>query len=258
MTFGFSSGHNGFMAFSLVRCTKCDKSFFKDNRHINENKKLGNNFYCSPLCQYSYKNKQIEFRCENPICKHRFKRAPNDISPHNFCSHSCAATFSNTKKWGPKKPKRLLTKKEKIKIWTKANRNYWRNYWLDHSENYIISKIQDFVIKNGRIPVKREMWGIYKPARKYFGTWNNAVETAGFNPNPVMFAKHHLANDGHVCDSLAERMIDDYLSERRIKHERNISYPEGGYTADFKIGEKFMEYFGLTGEHKRSDQQFYY
>lgn len=155
---------------------------------------------------------------------------------------------------GTKKPKRLLSKEEKIKIWTRVNRNRAQNYWLNHGKDYIISKIQEFVIKNGRIPVKREVWGIYKPARKYFGTWNNAIEAAGFDPNPVLFAKHQVAKDGHTCDSLAEKIIDDYLFEKGILHERTIPYPGGIYNADFKIGNRLIEYFGLTGEHKRYDE----
>lgn len=242
------------MAFSLVTCSYCSNDFLKDNRHINENIKLGNRFYCSPKCQYTFKNKQKQLICENKDCKKKFKRAPHSISPHNFCSHPCAATFSNTLRWGPKKPKRLLTKEEKIKIWTEANRNHWKEYWLSHGEDYIISKIQDFVINNKRIPVKREMSGIYKPARNFFGTWNNAIEAAGFVPNPILFARHQIANDGHVCDSLAEKIIDDYLYERGIVHERHYFYPGGIYTADFKIGNIFIEYFGLAGEHRRYDE----
>lgn len=106
----------------------------------------------------------------------------------------------------------------------------------------------------GAFQLKREMYSIYKATRRYFGTWNNAIIAAGFEPNPVLFAKHHIANDGHICDSLAEKIIDDYLSERKIKHERSIPYPEGSYTADFKIGKKIVEYFGLAGEHKRYDE----
>lgn len=98
------------------------------------------------------------------------------------------------------------------------------------------------------------MWGIYKPARKYFGTWNNAILAAGFTSNPVMFSKHHIAKDGHKCDSLAEKIIDDYLFRHDVQHERGISYPGSECTVDFKIGDKWIEYFGLAGEHKRYDQ----
>lgn len=57
----------------------------------------------------------------------------------------------------------------------------------------------------------------------------------------------------HFCDSIAEKLIDDYLFEKDINHTRNIPYPEGTYTADFKIGTKLIDFFGLAGEHKRYD-----
>lgn len=97
------------------------------------------------------------------------------------------------------------------------------------------------------------MTRFYLPARKFFGTWNNAVREAGFDPNPVLFANHHLANDGHKCDSLAEKIIDDFLNERQVMHERNAPYPLGNYTVDFKIGSLYVEYFGLSGELKKYD-----
>ena len=85
------------MAFSLVICSYCSKNFPKDNRHINENLKFGHNFFCSPKCQYTYKNKQQELICENKRCNNEFKRPPHSISPHNFCSRSCAVTINNVR-----------------------------------------------------------------------------------------------------------------------------------------------------------------
>ncbi len=245
------------MAFSLVTCSYCSKNFPKDNRHINENVKLGNNFYCSHKCQYSVKDKKTDLICENPNCNNKFRRKLKDISPHNFCSRSCAVTINNVR--FPKRiaiirncsycgQKLFLRNKSKFcSISCKCDS-------LTISRDKILDRIKSFYDEYGRIPVKREAGGIYQPARKYFGTWNKAIETAGFNPNPVMFANHHLANDGHICDSIAEKLIDDYLFEKSISHERSVPYPEGSYTADFKIADNLIEYFGLAGEHKRYDE----
>ena len=60
------------------------------------------------------------------------------------------------------------------------------------------------------------MYGVYGEAREIFGSWNNAVEAAGFKPNPVLFAEKHTADDGHHCDSLAEKIIDDWLNSQKI------------------------------------------
>ncbi len=87
-----------------VKCFWCREDFLKDNRHINENKKLGHKFYCSSICQYTAKNKLIDFICENKNCNKKFAKQPSDISPHNYCSRSCAAIVNNAK--DPKRQKR--------------------------------------------------------------------------------------------------------------------------------------------------------
>lgn len=242
------------MAFSLVHCSYCSKGFLKDNRYINENLKLGSNFYCSPKCQYSFKSKKKELSCENPKCDKRFRRKPKDISPHNYCSTSCAAIVNNKKY-----PKKIIVRTcnycyERLLPYRRYCSVKCRSGALTISRQGVIDRIQNFYKQHGRIPVKREMWGIYKPARKYFETWNHAIEVAGFKPNPVMFADKCLANDGHICDSLAEKLIDDYLFGKNIQHQRCIPYPNSECTADFKIGDTFVEYFGLAGEHKRYDE----
>jgi len=93
-----------------------------------------------------------------------------------------------------------------------------------YTEEIVLKEISKFFDKHGRIPVKREMYGCYKVARKYFGTWNIAIKTAGFQPNPVMFAKKYFAKDGDKCDSLAEKIIDDWLFMRKVKHKTKIHF----------------------------------
>lgn len=246
------------MAKGIVRCSWCGSTYLKDVRHINENIKLGNRFYCSPVCFSSAKNKRIELSCDNLSCKNKFRRQFKDFSLNNFCSRSCAAIFNNIKRWGLSKPKVVLSAEERVVIRLAASSlggtNRWLNYQSKYTKEYIIRTIKDFVDRENRLPVKKEMYLIYKQARVFFGTWNKAIEAAGFKPNPVLFANHHKANDGHTCDSLAEKIIDDYLFKKGIVHERNFPYPEGTYTADFKIGDNLIEFFGLYGEHKRYDE----
>lgn len=98
------------------------------------------------------------------------------------------------------------------------------------------------------------MYGSYREAREFFGSWNNAIKIAGFIPNPVLFAKKQRAYDGHQCDSLAEKIIDDWLNEKNIKHERNIKYPGNlKLTVDFVTRHYWIEFFGLTGIIKKYD-----
>jgi|SRR3989344_605913 len=243
------------MALGRAICSNCGKDFLKENRYINENLKLGHNSYCSKRCRLLFRTKQVELICENPTCITRFRRQPKAVSLHNYCSRSCAAAVNNVKF-----PKRIAI----IRNCNYCNltlTNSWkycssecRSNALTISKKEVVAWIRKFYQRHGRIPVKREAWGIHKPARKYFNTWNGAIEAAGFAPNPVMFAHHQVAIDGHVCDSLAEKLIDDYLYGKNILHERSVAYPEGTYTADFKIGSKYIEYFGLYGGHRRYDE----
>ena len=124
-----------------------------------------------------------------------------------------------------------------------------------YTKRTILADILSFVRDYGRIPTKRELNRLYREARKNFGTWNKAIEKAGFNPNPVMFASKFVSKDGHKCDSMAERIIDDWFYSRKTKHERNFPYPGNqGLKVDFRIGSFWIGFFGLSGEHKRYDQ----
>jgi len=108
--------------------------------------------------------------------------------------------------------------------------------------------IRKFYKERGRIPTKREV-SSHKPYVRLFNSWNNAIKRAGFEPNPVMFAKKYIANDGHKCDSLAEKIIDDWLYARRIEHKIHVPYPgNNSLTADFVVENNWIEFFGLDGE----------
>ncbi|MBD3366058.1 hypothetical protein GF360_01810 [candidate division WWE3 bacterium] len=76
-----------------------------------------------------------------------------------------------------------------------------------------LKAIKSFVEEHGRIPFKREVPAIYSRARRGFGSWNKAIEVAGYRKNPVRFAKRKRAKDGHMCDSFSEALIDNWLSK---------------------------------------------
>jgi len=59
-----------------------------------------------------------------------------------------------------------------------------------------------------------------------------------------------LAKDGHLCLSLVEKEIDDYLSARGIPHQKEAIYPGSAMRADWELqlpdeSRVFVEYFGL-------------
>ena len=158
--------------------------------------------------------------------------------------------------------KKAIEERRNKRIWTEGQRiergqlarinlsPYWKK---PYSKKELLAKIKKFYLKNGRIPFKREFNSL-RVYRARFGTWNNAIRAAGFEPNPVIFSKKFTAKDGHICDSYAEKIVDDWLFRRQIKHERNIPYKNTKMTADFTIGNIRIEYFGLAGRNKLYDK----
>jgi len=170
-----------------------------------------------PVQQYLIIKLEVSLYCIHPDCNNQI---PRDQS---YCSRSCAV-FS-------------------------------RKRTIESLQKEVLSKIKLFHRINKRIPVKKEMCGAYGKARDSFGTWNSAIEAAGFKPNPVMFAKRHIARDGHMCDSLAEKIIDEWFYSKRISHERSVPYPEKHkLTCDFVVDKTFIEFFGLEGQVRNYDR----
>ncbi|WKZ40888.1 MAG: hypothetical protein QY328_02390 [Anaerolineales bacterium] len=89
-----------------------------------------------------------------------------------------------------------------------------------------------------------------KSVKSVFGSWLNALIQAGVLDDGTRKSGRGIqtiAKDGHICLSLGEKTIDEYLYSHGIFHEKEPRYPEGNFRADFKVGETFIEYFGLMG-----------
>ena len=146
-----------------------------------------------------------------------------------------------------------LSKEQRYTASVKGGINTPYHFRLKYSKENLIQLLVKFQENNGRIPTKRDFMNMYGSFFRTFGTWNKAIQTAGFSPNPVLFAKKYISKDGHKCDSLAEKIIDDWLFTRKIFHERSVPYKGTRYTADFKIGNTLIEFFGLHNQLKRYD-----
>lgn len=205
--------------------------------------------------------------CENKICNNKFYRVKHAILEHNFCSQSCSAIVNNQRY--PKWPKRYcaICKKEfknrdSAYCSTKCG---WSINEVCHLPKYtkdqIIQKIRGATGKLGRVPAKRELKEISDKCAGMFGSWNNAVLAAGLEPhrsddNRMYRRIKTKACDGHVCDSISEAIVDNWLAKHKIFHTRNAKYPTTNHKADWAIkSEKiFIEYFGLAKDSPRYDK----
>ena len=102
-------------------------------------------------------------------------------------------------------------------------------------------------------------FGGYWHVIKLFGNWitalseSNVIDSLGIKRNR---SYRCLAKDNHVCNSMQEMIIDNYLSDNSIDHIKEPRYPyhevynsSGLRRADWLINENvFVEFFGLSGD----------
>lgn len=260
------------MSKSLIICSYCGLKFLKDNRHINENKKLGHQSYCSLQCQSLVKNKQIKVICENLKCKKKFKKSKAEMSFHNFCSRSCSVTFNNIIRSQNLLKRTASKRKRKPNVFqycqycgTRVQRKKYcsiKCWGKDHeiSNNTLIKEIKKLSFNLGRVPTRREC-KYSSSCQKHFGSWNEALIKANLIPhrslNQRMYKRRQcIAKDGHLCNSVSELIIDNWFYENNIDHQKETAYPQGKFTADWSLSENiFVEYFGLANDSRRYDEE---
>jgi predicted nucleic acid-binding Zn ribbon protein len=240
-------------------CKTCKKAICRPIGRINENNKLGHNFYCSKLCESQAKTKSLILICAQ--CKKSFKKYLKEFSINNYCSRSCA-TKANNKKFP--KIKAAVSLCLFCSNLTKNGNKYCSNKCnlaakQKLTEEKILQSIKATAKKLGRAPAKRELKKIVERCRWLFGSWNNALISAGLKPNRSHSQRMYkrtfaMAADGHKCDSISESIIDNWLSEQKIPHDKGIFYPKSKYKADWKTGDIFIEYFGLANDSPRYDR----
>ncbi|HCG98485.1 MAG: hypothetical protein A2074_04905 [Candidatus Aquicultor primus] len=177
-----------------------------------------------------------------------------------FCSRSCAAAFGNK-----------LRKKELVPNLTchQCGNEFYRKPSLSKSsasycsercfreasgrafsKEKILRLIRGFVDKQGRIPTQVEFshkrgWLNPSTVVGHFGSWNKAIEEAGFLSNSASIGYVCFAKDGHLCRSYSELLIDDWLTDNGVRHDKEVKYPGSRLVADWKVGNMFIEYLGI-------------
>lgn len=136
-----------------------------------------------------------------------------------------------------------------------------RNYFF--SSRLSPNKKADVFLAYGRM-------GGVKHVKKKFGSWFEALAETGTLPDGVLVSTRGIrcvAKDSHVCGSLDEQRIDNWLSLHGVHHEREPYYPAhstlnptGRRRADWQVGSTFIEYFGLLGNaeyDKKTDEKIF-
>jgi len=267
-----------------VVCTKCGKLFLKEVKHYNYGLKKGWKPFCSYKCQSDFNKRRVKLKCFE--CKKDIEiiRCHYDKSETKrfFCSQSCSASFNN-KLHGPKSQKQRNNIRNGLKkYYDRKGRSIFRvekncltcgkvfrghpnkQYFcsrdcyqiyefgsIPYTKEDFLNVVSDIAIKTGRTPQRRDHdHKLYHAAVKFFGTWNKAMKACNLKPNHSKYQKIRLrCEDGHMADSISERIIDNWFFKNGIKHERNKKYPSSNMNCDFYFIDHniWVEYFGLFG-----------
>lgn len=78
-----------------------------------------------------------------------------------------------------------------------------------------------------------------------FSSFTIALIAAGYNPCKTLGSRY-CADDGHMCDSYAEALVDNILCKMGVRHSIHENYPGSRLKSDFKIEDsiKYIEYTG--------------
>lgn len=95
-----------------------------------------------------------------------------------------------------------------------------------------------------------------RDVKRFYPSWAHFLDKAGLLtsiPQKGLGGYRSVATDGHLCLSMPERTICEYLYQARIDHEKEPFYPQlGGFSntamrADWLIGETYVEFAGMMG-----------
>ena len=124
-------------------------------------------------------------------------------------------------------------------------------YWQDfHNLSAAIKPL----IKNNVFPTLStiaKMSGGAREAVRDFGGLRNVAKQMGYN-----LCTCYQASDGHYLRSSYEYLVDEFLTSRKIPHEVDgkIS-PKHNYRYDFKVGDYFVEIWGLTARKEYEEKR---
>ena len=97
-------------------------------------------------------------------------------------------------------------------------------------------------------PILRDMISKYLSVHdiyNLFGNFNTFLILSDVQVN-LTNKNYALANDGHMCDSYEEKIIDDILFDLEIKHKVHTKYPHSNFLCDFELEDTYIECAGYS------------
>jgi len=103
----------------------------------------------------------------------------------------------------------------------------------------------------------------HETAKKLFGSWAHLLEEAQLLENQQRGRGGHrsFGSDGHLCLSMGERAICEFLTRKSISHDKEPMYPKdeklnphGGLRGDFLVGSIIIEFAGMMDNQEYAER----
>lgn len=215
--------------------------------------------FCSISCGTKYSNvnanrnkyekisKILKEKAENTriylICKHCGKQYKKNSKNKHFCSIECYKEYIHEHK-KPKISKPKISKPKNPNVHKpKVSRPK-----ISRTKEWCAETVKNLRM-NGVIPTVRTVPALTHASKNLFGGWNKMMIELGYTDVFVGPKRKLKSKDGHHCDSASEVLIDNFLFENSIQHERSKLYPNSKKNCDFYLNEfnVWLEFAGLYG-----------
>lgn len=266
---------------SEVVCDCCKAVFERPKKRFDEATRNNWKQFCSKTCLSKFRDKRTEKNCGH--CGKKIYVSKNSMISSKtgkvFCSRNCSCSSRNIGLKRTHKEKLKISKSLRFKEYDKKCLICGKDFHAINSRHiccskgcgYIfqfgsspytkedcINKISLYFKENGTIPTSKMDRKLYSAANRYWGSWNKMIVELGYVPSTQWLSRKNLkCKDGHKADSISEMLVDDWLYEHKISHERFCKYPNSKCNCDFYLNDfnVWLEYFGLKGEHKDYDKK---
>lgn len=276
------------MRMGKTNCNYCNKEYERPVKRINAALKNGTKQYCCQECNSKDKARIAGIEIRNcTICSKEIRadrgRQENTTSGKLYCSRLC---YSKADSFGHKKSEESKRKaSESIKrtcrrkgltvyeekscpvcgvVFRAKNKTCSNVCGLKLKLGYEITKedldkfLTDIRSQTDIAPsTKMIPRRYYSSVKRHYESWNKAMKIFGFVLNTQWVSRKCLScKDGHVAHSISEMVVDNWLYDNGIKHERFKRYPGSRRDCDFYLPDsgQWVEYFGLKGETKEYDK----
>ncbi len=213
--------------------------------------------YKCPYCGSVRTYKKVLFTSWHSVNKHTSKCKFN-TKEFSFCEYygplhkDIINKYSNIEQFKKDYPNltfkdytwKNLRLNNKSTLTTTKKNNYW------NKENIIIS-IQQFYLINKRIPemldfINNENYPGFQTVKRYFGSWNKAIEAAGFTSKySAGMGTPTKSSDGTTYRSKAESYFVDTFLFNKVKYIYEVTYGNG-WKYDFYLPD-YNLYIELDG-----------